>query len=99
MKAAGIVAVLGLALAGCGGSGVRSPDPGRMPLVPGSRVVERVRQCDKGTQAYCAIEAVVVDPQLRTSWQLIAAEQRLLAKRRWTPEDAINGDEHAAQSP
>jgi hypothetical protein len=36
---------------------------------------------------------------MRTSWQLIAAEQRLLYRHRWTPEDASNGDEHAAQSP
>jgi hypothetical protein len=100
MKAVAVVApLIGLMLAGCGGAGVRTPDQTRLPIVPGSRVVERVRQCDRGTRAYCAIEIVVVDSHVRTSWQLVRAEQRALAHRNWTPEKAINGDEHASQSP
>jgi hypothetical protein len=99
MKAVAATVLVGLLLAGCGSGGARTPDPGRLPLVAGSRVAERVRACDSGTSAYCAVEMVIVDPQMRTSWQLIAAEQRLLYRRRWTPEDAINGNEHAAQSP
>jgi hypothetical protein len=101
MKAVTIVAVVGLGavLAGCGSGGVRSPDQTRLPIVPGTRVVERVRQCDQGTQAYCAIEMVIADSHMQTSWQLVRAEQRALAHRHWTTEEATNGDEHAAQSP
>ena len=61
--------------------------------------METVRQCDKGSDAYCAIEMVIIAPKFHTSWQLVNAETRLLQRRRWTGEEAINGDEHAAQSP
>lgn len=94
-----VAAIAALALSACGTSGVRSSDELRLPIVPGTRVVERVRQCDKGSNAYCAIEMVVVAPHLHTSWQLVNAESKLLGHRRWTFEDASNGDEHAAQSP
>jgi hypothetical protein len=101
MKAVAAIgsSALALLVAGCGGTGVRTPDLARLPLVPGTRAMEKVRQCDKGSQAYCAIEMVVVAPKLHTSWQLVNAETRLLSRHRWTAEDAINGDERAAQSP
>jgi hypothetical protein len=91
--------LLTVALAGCGGGGARTPDVTRLPMVPGVQVSEQIRQCDLGSQAYCAVEMVIVDPHLHTSWDLVNAETRLLSKRRWTFEDASNGDEHAAQSP
>ena len=99
MKRVAAVAAIGLGLSGCGSSGVRSSDENRLPMVPGTRVVERVRQCDQGSNAYCAIELVVVAPHMHTSWDLVNAETKLLGHRRWTFEDASNGDEHAAQSP
>jgi hypothetical protein len=42
---------------------------------------------------------VIVAPKLHTSWELVNAEARLLARHRWTSEAAINGNERAAQSP
>lgn len=88
-----------LFLAGCGGAGVRTPNLSRLPMVPGTRVLKQVHDCDQGSQAYCAIEMVIVAPHMHTSWDLVNAESRLLGRRRWTFEDATNGDEHAAQSP
>jgi hypothetical protein len=103
VRALGMLALGGLslvvALAGCASSGVRNSDARRLPMVPGTRVVERIRQCDEGSQAYCAIEMVVVAPHMHTSWDLVNAESKLLGHRRWVFEDAANGDEHAAQSP
>jgi hypothetical protein len=92
-------AALAVSVAGCGGAGVRTPDLGRLPMVPGTRAMEKVSQCDIGSQAYCAIEMVIVAPKLHTSWELVNAEARLLARHRWTSEAAINGNERAAQSP
>jgi hypothetical protein len=99
MKAVVVSVLLAALLAGCGAQRPRSPSLAALPLVPDSRVAERVRACDQGSRAYCAIEMVIVDPHMRTSWQLEAAEQRALAHRKWTPEDASNGAEHAAESP
>jgi hypothetical protein len=92
-------ALAACALAGCGGSGDRSPHLGALPLAPGSRVVANVKQCDDGDNAYCALEVVVLSRKYSTSAQLVAAEKKVLAKRRWITDHASNGDEQAAESP
>jgi hypothetical protein len=93
-----VVALAACALAGCGG-GDRTPDLGKLPLAPGSRIVTQVRQCDAGSNAYCAVELVVVDPAWHDSGSLVFAEKRILAHHGWTPDRGTNGDEHAAESP
>ncbi|HWE34909.1 MAG TPA: hypothetical protein VG410_15560 [Solirubrobacteraceae bacterium] len=86
------------ALAGCGG-GDRMPTVGRLPLAPGSRVVSQVRECNSGSNAYCAVELVVVNKRSTNSLALIAQERQALSQRGWTSTHATNGDEHAALSP
>jgi hypothetical protein len=94
-----VVAVLAAgALAGCG-SGDRSPTVGTLPLAPGSKVVSQVRECNSGSNAYCAVELVVVNKRSANSWALVAQERRALTQRGWTITHANNGDEHAALSP
>jgi hypothetical protein len=94
-----VVAVLAAGtLAGCGG-GDRTPSIDRLPLAPGSSIVSRVRQCNSGSNAYCAIELVVVNKRSANSLALIAQERQALTQRGWTNTHANNGDEHAALSP
>jgi hypothetical protein len=92
------VALAACALAGCGG-GDRTPDLARLPLAPGSRIVARAQQCDAGSNAYCAVELVVVDPAWHDSGSLVFAEKRILAHHGWAADRGANGDEHAAESP
>lgn len=88
------------ALAGCGSDGGhRSPEVGKLPLAPGSKVVAQVRKCDRGQNAYCAVELVVVDRRYANSWKLVDGERQSLSQHGWTQTNADTGDEHAAQSP
>jgi hypothetical protein len=94
------VALATSALVGCGGNGGhRSPPVGNLPLAPGSEVVAQVRKCDRGQNAYCAVEMVVVDRRYANSWKLVEGERRSLSQHGWTQTNADTGDEHAAQSP
>src|SRR5580704_17589472 len=87
-------------LAGCGGNGgTRAPTLGKLPLAAGSQVVARVKKCDRGQNAYCALELVVVNRDYQNSWALVAGERRSLSQGGWTQTHADTGDEHAAQSP
>jgi hypothetical protein len=95
-----VVAVLAAGtLAGCGGGGDRTPSVDRLPLAPGSTVVSQVRQCNSGSNAYCAIEFVVVNKGSDNSLALVAQERHALTQRGWTITHANNGDEQAALSP
>ena len=60
------------------------PDRGQVPLVDGASVVAQVRQCDRGANAYCAIEMVVTDPRYRTSTDLVDQEHEQLRSHGWT---------------
>jgi hypothetical protein len=86
-------------LAGCGGSGVKVPDLSRLPLVSGARIVQQVRQCDRGTNSFCALELVVVDPGYHTSLDLLNGEHQRLMSLGWTGANAEIGEERAADSP
>jgi hypothetical protein len=90
---------LGAVLAGCGSSGNQGPDLAQLPLVPGTRIVARVTQCDKGSNAYCAVEIVVVGRSYKTSQDLLGVERERLVSLGWSREGADTGNEHAADSP
>lgn len=94
------LAALALVLAGCGQIGSsRSPTVDQLPLVDGAAVVAQAQQCDKGANAFCAVEAVIVDKHLRSSGELVASEHKHLRKLGWTSMAGDNGDERAAESP
>ncbi len=89
-----------LPLAGCGDSGVgKIENLSGVPLAGGARIVAEVRQCDRGVNAYCALEFVVVDPLYPTSTALQASEHRRLRQRGWTSANGDIGNEQAANSP
>jgi hypothetical protein len=91
---------LATAAAGCGAGGKRhGPDLAQLPLVHGASVVARVRQCDRGANAFCAIELVVTDRRYKTSTNLVDAQHAQLRKHGWTGGSGDTGDQKAADSP
>jgi hypothetical protein len=89
-----------LALAGCGSaSSTRPTSLNQLPLVPGGQIVSQTKQCDTGSNAFCALEAVVVDRGAANSGALTAAEDRLLHRQGWKSSAGDDGDEVAANSP
>lgn len=101
MKPAGLlIAILVCAtLAGCGGSGNRTPSLSGLPLPRGAAVALRERTCDRGANAYCSLQLVVVGRHYQTSQQLVHAERRLLRSDHWAQANATVGLELAADSP
>jgi hypothetical protein len=89
------------ALSGCGGQGAptQAVDLASVPLVDGAKIVAQSRQCDRGADPYCALDAVVVDARFRSSGDLVKGEQQLLKTRRWSIVDGYTGPETAAESP
>src|SRR5579875_3062720 len=88
--AALLVSAAAVLLAGCGGS---------LPHVPGSRVVERLRSCNRGANAYCAIDMVVENARYPSPPALTQAERVLLRRAGWTVEYADVPAEYALLSP
>lgn len=90
-----------MALAGCGGgsgAGARVA-PGRVPVIAGARIVEQTRQCDRGANAFCALELVVVDRGLSSAGALVTREHDLLRHSGWRDASGDFGQEQAADSP
>jgi hypothetical protein len=75
------------------------PDSARLPLVSGAQIVQRVRQCDRGANAFCSLELVVVDPRYHNSLDLLTDEHQHLMSLGWTGANAEIGEERAADSP
>lgn len=94
-----VAALAGAAIGGCGVSSHRTPSLAGLPLVPGAQVEVSKRTCDRGGDAYCSLQVVVVAARYRTSVQLLRAERRLLRHRHWSRENAPTGLENAADAP
>ena len=93
-------AALIAALSGCGHSASKHPpDVSGLPLVNGAKVITRVQRCDKGANAYCAVQMVVVGSHFRTSIDLLKSEQDHLLKLGWSLVNGDTGSERAAESP
>jgi hypothetical protein len=94
------LAALGAGVAGCGSSGARHR-PGRqqLPLVHGANVVAKEHSCDRGKDAYCAIELVVVDRRYKTSTDLVEDEHAQLLSHGWTGGQGDFSQQKAADSP
>lgn len=99
---AALVALTGcaLALAACGSGGASGPlTVSQLPLVPGARITTQSRQCDTGKNAFCAVEAVIIDPNASSSGALVESEDRKLHGLGWTTSAGDDGDEVAADAP
>ncbi len=70
-----------------------------MPLVDGAQVIARVRSCDRGDNAYCALQLVVVGQGFRSSTDLLAGEARRLRALGWTSTIGDTPRERSADSP
>ena len=98
----GLLALAGLisTLTGCGqGTAQRAPDLRRLPLVDGARIVAQAQRCDRGANAFCAVQLVIVNRRFRSSTDLLKGEHRLLLQSGWTGANGDTGEEHAADSP
>ncbi len=100
LNAALLVTLLG-SLAACGETAGSRLEPklSALPLVRGAGIVAQTRQCDSGSNAFCALELVVIGRGYQTSNGLLAGEHRLLRAMGWTGAGADTGDEKAADSP
>ncbi|MDQ6835289.1 MAG: hypothetical protein M3016_03790 [Actinomycetota bacterium] len=95
-----LAVLVALALSGCGSAAPsRSPTLAGVPLPPGSRVLAHVTRCDRGANAYCAVQLVVSGPGYHSSEDLLGTERRHLMALGWGLANADTGDEHAAESP
>jgi hypothetical protein len=90
---------LGVALAGCGSGASHTPDLSKLPLVPGTEVIVKARQCDNGSNPYCAVQIVLVGRSYKDSQDLLGVERERLVSLGWMREGADTGNEHAADSP
>lgn len=105
VRSRALVALVGLAalaavIAGCGsGGGQHRPNLTQLPLVDGASVVAQVRSCDRGKNAYCAIELVVTDSRYRNSTDLVEEEHSQLRKHGWTGGEGDFSQQKAADSP
>ncbi len=89
-----------VALAGCGSSGgARTPSVAQLPLVGGAEVAAQTRECDSGSNAFCAIVVVVFDRRYKSSDQLALDEAHHLRKAGWSIADGDTGVESGANSP
>jgi hypothetical protein len=102
LRRLGVTALVGslAALAGCGHSSSRAPlSLQQLPLVPGAKVARVIKQCDRGANAFCALELVIINPHFRTSDELEMAEHKWVRAAGWR---GVGGDtiyENAAESP
>lgn len=89
-----------VALAGCGHSANRTPlSLQQLPLVPGAKVAKVIKQCDRGANAFCALELVIVNEHYRSADELEKAEHKWVRAAGWR---GVGGDtvyENAAESP
>jgi hypothetical protein len=70
-----------------------------IPLPAGTRVLTKVRSCDRGVHPYCTLQVVVVGDRYPSSGALAATYAQQLAKLGWTTAKGPDGPEIAADSP
>jgi hypothetical protein len=93
-------AVSALAIAGCGQStSGKVPNFAQVPLVRGARVLVTTPRCDRGANAFCAVQLVVVDLRFSGSTELMRSERKVLEKSGWSISDGDISDEKSAESP
>jgi hypothetical protein len=94
-----VVAAAIVGIAGCGSDSQHVPRVAELPLIPGTRVVAQSIKCDKGANAFCGLQLVVVGPGFRNSNQLLKKEHLHLKALGWTGANAEIGGQWAADSP
>jgi hypothetical protein len=95
---AAIVAVALVIVATGRGGTPRAIGLANIPMVPGTRVLTRVRSCDRGVHSYCALQVVIVGERYPTSQALRDTYGAKLLKLGWTTTKGPDGNETAADS-
>jgi hypothetical protein len=88
--------VVALGVAGCGQDHIGTP---RLPLVGGAQVIAQARQCDKGSNVFCALELVVTDSQYPSAQAMMTAQRQHLRSLGWAVQETEVGQEQSAVSP
>jgi hypothetical protein len=70
-----------------------------VPLVNGAQVLQQVRRCDEGSNAFCALDMVVINPLYRSSGDFLVAERKHLRQLGWTLQEGEILQERSAVSP
>jgi hypothetical protein len=96
-KALVIIGAAG-ALAGCGHAS-RTPSAAHLPLLPGSSVIVKVRECNRGANPYCSLQMVVQNPTYPKPRRLLFDERDYLYHHGWRAASPDTGVELAAESP
>jgi hypothetical protein len=101
LGALAVLSLVAVAIAGCGGTSApqRTPAASSIPLLPGSRVVQQVRRCDQGTNAFCAVDLVVRNPRYDSSDVLAHQESKWLRQHGWSLADGDTSVQSGANSP
>jgi hypothetical protein len=95
-----LLVIVSLVVAGCSrGGNPRTVGLTNIPLPSGARVMTQARSCDKGVNAYCSVQVVVVGDGYSSSADLRATYEQQLAKLGWTSANGPDGNETAADSP
>jgi hypothetical protein len=69
-----------------------------VPVPAGTRVMTKVRSCDRGANPYCSLQVVLVGSAGQTSTALRSAYAKELLKLGWTTTKGPDGNETAADS-
>jgi len=96
-KALAIPAVAAV-VAGCGHTS-RTPTAAHLPLVPGSSVIVKERECNHGANPYCSVEMVVQNSTYQSPRRLLFDERDYLYHHGWRVASPNTGVELAAESP
>jgi hypothetical protein len=96
-----LLALAGCAvLAGCGGaSNNRDLGLKNVPLPAGAEITAHVRVCDRGANAYCSDQLVVVGSRYESSAALFNSENERLKQLGWSDSRGQTGKQLAAQPP
>jgi hypothetical protein len=96
-----LIALAGsVALAGCGGvSNKRDLGLTNVPLPAGAQIMAHVHVCDRGANAYCSEQLVVVGGRYGSSAELLNSENDRLRKLGWSEARGQTGKQLAAQPP
>jgi hypothetical protein len=70
-----------------------------IPVPAGTRVMTKVRSCDRGTNPNCSLQVVLVGDHYPSSAALRATYGKELLKLGWTTTKGPDGNETAADSP
>ncbi len=95
-----VIGAAALALSACGqSSDSRHPTLAGLPLASRTQIVAQVTSCDRGANAYCSLQLVVVGHGYPSSTALLNTEKQHLHALGWTETGGDTGHEKAADSP